>query len=27
VETPDGDRDATIVPLPFVDPEKQIPKT
>ena len=27
VETPDGDRDATIVPLPFVDPEKQIPKS
>ncbi len=27
VETPDGDREATIVPLPFVDPEKQIPKS
>jgi aminomethyltransferase len=26
VETADGDRNATIVPLPFVDPEKQIPK-
>jgi hypothetical protein len=27
VKTPDGDRDATIVGLPFVDPEKQIPKS
>jgi aminomethyltransferase len=27
VETPDGERAATIVPLPFVDPEKQIPKS
>ncbi|HUK95165.1 MAG TPA: glycine cleavage T C-terminal barrel domain-containing protein, partial [Gaiellaceae bacterium] len=27
VETPDGVREATIVPLPFVDPEKQIPKS
>jgi glycine cleavage system aminomethyltransferase T len=27
VETPDGDRGATIVPLPFFDPEKQIPKS
>jgi aminomethyltransferase len=27
VETPNGDQDATIVPLPFVDPEKQIPKS
>jgi aminomethyltransferase len=26
VETPEGDTTATIVPLPFVDPEKQIPK-
>ena len=27
VETPDGAREATIVPLPFFDPEKQIPKS
>jgi hypothetical protein len=27
VETPDGEREATIVGLPFVDPEKQIPKS
>jgi glycine cleavage system aminomethyltransferase T len=27
VETPDGTREATIVPLPFFDPEKQIPKS
>jgi aminomethyltransferase len=27
VETPAGDREATIVPLPFVDPEKKIPKS
>ena len=27
VETPDGARDATIAPMPFVDPEKQIPKS
>lgn len=27
VETPDGQRAATIVGLPFVDPEKQIPKS
>src|SRR5215218_3904990 len=27
VETLDGDRNATIVPLPFLDPEKQIPKS
>jgi len=27
VETPEGTRDATIVPLPFWDPEKQIPKS
>jgi glycine cleavage system aminomethyltransferase T len=27
VETPDGARAATVVPLPFVDPEKQIPKS
>jgi aminomethyltransferase len=27
VETPDGTRDATVVPLPFFDPEKQIPKS
>ena len=27
VETPEGRRDATIAPLPFFDPEKQIPKS
>jgi aminomethyltransferase len=27
VETPDGAREATIVPLPFFDPDKQIPKS
>jgi glycine cleavage system aminomethyltransferase T len=27
VETPDGARNGTVVPLPFVDPEKQIPKS
>ena len=27
VETPDGAREATVVPLPFFDPEKQIPKS
>jgi aminomethyltransferase len=27
VGTHDGDRNATIVPLPFVDPKKQIPKS
>jgi aminomethyltransferase len=27
VETPGGVRDATIAPLPFFDPEKQIPKS
>jgi glycine cleavage system aminomethyltransferase T len=27
VETPDGVTGATIVPLPFFDPEKQIPKS
>jgi aminomethyltransferase len=27
VETPEGMRDATIAPLPFFDPEKQIPKS
>ena len=27
VETPDGAREATIAPMPFVDPEKQIPKS
>jgi glycine cleavage system aminomethyltransferase T len=27
VETPEGDRDATVVALPFLDPEKQIPKS
>jgi len=27
VETPEGAREATVVPLPFVDPEKQIPKS
>lgn len=26
VETPEGTRGATIMPMPFVDPEKQIPK-
>ena len=25
VETPDNDRSATVVPMPFVDPGKQIP--
>jgi glycine cleavage system aminomethyltransferase T len=27
VETPDGERDATVVDMPFVDPGKQIPKS
>jgi len=27
VETPGGTRDATVVPMPFVDPGKQIPKS
>jgi glycine cleavage system aminomethyltransferase T len=27
VETPDGERQATVVPMPFVDPGKQIPKS
>jgi hypothetical protein len=27
VATPDGDREATVVPMPFVDPGKQIPKS
>jgi aminomethyltransferase len=27
VETPEGERGATIVPMPFVDPTKQIPKS
>jgi glycine cleavage system aminomethyltransferase T len=27
VETPEGVRGATIAPMPFVDPEKQIPKS
>ena len=27
VETPEGTRDATVVPMPFFDPEKQIPKS
>ena len=27
VESPDGAREATVVPLPFFDPEKQIPKS
>ena len=26
VTTPDGERGATVVPMPFVDPEKEIPK-
>ena len=26
VSTPDGERQATVVPMPFVDPGKQIPK-
>jgi glycine cleavage system aminomethyltransferase T len=26
VDTPDGRRDATVVPMPFIDPGKQIPK-
>ena len=25
--TPDGERDATVVPRPFVDPDKEIPKS
>jgi glycine cleavage system aminomethyltransferase T len=27
VDTADGDRDATVVSMPFVDPGKQIPKS
>jgi glycine cleavage system aminomethyltransferase T len=27
VETPDGDRDGTVVEMPFVDPGKRIPKS
>src|SRR5204862_1513852 len=27
VETPDGVRDATVASMPFVDPQKQIPKS
>ncbi len=27
VSTPDGERDATVVPRPFVDPDKEIPKS
>jgi aminomethyltransferase len=27
VATPDGEREATVVPMPFVDPGKQIPKS
>ena len=27
VTTPDGEREATVVPMPFVDPGKQIPKS
>jgi aminomethyltransferase len=26
VTTPDGEREATVVPMPFIDPEKSIPK-
>ncbi|MYE92859.1 MAG: glycine cleavage system protein T, partial [Gemmatimonadetes bacterium] len=27
VATPDGDREAAVVPKPFVDPDKEIPKS
>jgi len=27
VTTPDGERDGTVVPRPFVDPDKEIPKS
>jgi glycine cleavage system aminomethyltransferase T len=27
VETPEGVREAMIAPMPFVDPQKQIPKS
>jgi aminomethyltransferase len=26
VTTPDGERPATVVPMPFIDPDKAIPK-
>jgi hypothetical protein len=26
VTTPDGQREATVVPMPFIDPDKEIPK-
>ena len=26
VTTPDGEREATVVPMPFIDPDKEIPK-
>jgi hypothetical protein len=26
VSTPDGEREATVVPMPFIDPDKSIPK-
>jgi aminomethyltransferase len=26
VATPDGEREATVVPMPFIDPDKSIPK-
>ena len=27
VHCPDGERDATVVPMPFIDPMKEIPKS
>ncbi len=27
VATPDGEREATVVPMPFIDPDKAIPKS
>ena len=27
IATPDGERAATVVPRPFVDPDKEIPKS